>query len=195
MTASALASERLFDRFAERAGLGEDAGLRELVEAVRQIPYARPKVRTPDGVVSEWRGTCSSKHALLAALAGHRFPDSEVRLRHRVYHLTPESARRLFGEDVARQVPQDGLTDVHTYATAVAGGGRITRGRRVQLDITFPGDPWDGRSDMTLCCGEGIDDIDAGPDAVASKQELVERHCEPGLRDSFIAALMRRTAR
>jgi hypothetical protein len=194
VTARALASERLFDRFAERAGLEAGAGLREIVEAIRQIPYARPKARTPEGVVAEWRGTCSTKHALLAALAAHRFPDAEVRLRHRVYHLTPDSARRLFGDEVARSVPQSGVTDVHTYATAIAGGGRITRGRRVQLDVTFPGDPWDGRSDMALSCGEGIDDTDAGPDPVISKQELVERHCVP-VREQFIAALMRRTAR
>jgi hypothetical protein len=195
VTAGALAHERLFDRFAERAGLASGAGLREVVEALRQIPYARPKLRTPEGVVAEWRGTCSSKHALLAALAAHRFPDADVRLRHRVYHLTPDSARRLFGDEAARRVPQDGLTDVHTYATAIAGGGRITRGRRVQIDVTFPGDAWDGRSDMALSCGEGIDDTDAGLDAVLSKQELVERHCEPRLREQFIAALTRRTAR
>jgi hypothetical protein len=30
---------------------------------------------------------------------------------------------------------------------------------------------------------------------VLSKQELVERHCEPRLREQFIAALTRRTAR
>jgi hypothetical protein len=195
MSVAERGADHLYDRFSERAGLGSDAGLREVVEALRQVPFGRPAARTPEGVVAEWRGTCSTKHALLAAIAAHRFPDAEVRLRHRVYQLTPESARRLFGDEIARQVPQDGLTDVHTYATAIAGGGRITRGRRVQLDVSFRGEAWDGRSDMLLSCGEGIDDLDAGLDAVASKQELVERHCEPRLREQFIAALTRRTAR
>jgi hypothetical protein len=57
-------------------------------------------------------------------------------------------------------VPADGLIDVHRYLT-------ITRhAQRVTVDVTFAGEPWDGRSSMALKCGPG-EDFPAGemPDA------------------------------
>ncbi len=68
-------SEPHFARFAARACLPGDASLRQVVEAVQAIPYGRPGLRTAEGVISEWKGTCSTKHALLARLLRERsFP-------------------------------------------------------------------------------------------------------------------------
>ena len=65
----------LFARFVTRAGLPGDASLRQVVNAVQAVPYGRPRVRTAEGVIGEWKGTCSTKHALLARLLGDQWPE------------------------------------------------------------------------------------------------------------------------
>jgi hypothetical protein len=170
------------DRFLTRAGLSGDASLWELVEGVRAIPYGRPSVRTPSGVVDEWTGTCSTKHALLASLLESR-PAFELQLVHRVYRVTPSLARERFGASGAATVPDEGLVDVHTYATV------LIEGRRVAIDVTFPSPVvWDGRSDMELACGPGTD-VPASDDPWEQKAALIAEHCDPSVREPFIAAL------
>ncbi len=66
-------SEPLFARFAARACLPGDASLCQVVGAVQAIPYGRPGSRTAEGVISGWKGTCSTKHALLAKLLRLRY--------------------------------------------------------------------------------------------------------------------------
>jgi hypothetical protein len=61
-------------------------------------------------------------------------------------------------------------------------------GKRIEIDATFPGPAWDGRSSLPLACGAGTD-VPAGDDPEAEKQALEERHCDPAIRESFIAAL------
>ena len=175
-------NEDLKRRFLARAGLSGEPSLWELVEAVRAIPYGRPSARSPDGVVEEWVGTCSTKHALLAELLSER-PEFDLRLVHRVYHVTPSFAWERFGEAAARVVPEEGLVDVHTYATV------LIEGRRVRIDVTFPSPViWGGRSDMSLACGEG-DDVPASKDPWGQKASLVSENCDPAVREPFIAAL------
>ena len=174
-------SDDLKDRFLARSGLPGEPSLWDIVEAVRAIPFGRPSDRSPAGVVEEWVGTCSTKHALLAELLSYR-PEFDLQLVHRVYRLTPEDARERFGDAAADVVPPEGLTDVHTYATVAV------EGRRVRVDVTFPGPLWDGRSDMELACGDG-DDFPAGDDPWALKERLVAQHCDPRVREPFIEAL------
>jgi hypothetical protein len=172
----------LRNRFLSRAGLSGEASLWDLVEAVRAIPYGRPSVRTPAGVVDEWTGTCSTKHALLADLLESR-PAFDLQLVHRVYRVTPALARERFGASVAATVPDDGLVDVHTYASVLIAG------ERVAIDVTFPSATvWDGRSDMELACGPG-EDVPASDDPWAQKDALVAEHCDPSVREPFIDAL------
>ncbi len=174
-------TDDLRTRFVRRAGLSDEPSLWELVEAVREIPFKRNQDKTPAGVVEEWVGTCSTKHALLAELLADR-PEFDLQLVHRVYRLEREQARELFGDRAAEHVPAEGMVDVHTYATA-----RV-EGRRVRIDVTFPGVPWEGRSDMPLACGDGEDYLpDADPWAL--KAELVAAHCDPAVREPFIASL------
>jgi len=174
----------LRERFRERAGLAAGASLREWVEAVRVIPYGRPSLRSAEGVVEEWRGTCSTKHALLAALL-EPWPELRTRQVHRVYRVTPEGAVR-WGQVAVRTVPPEGLVDVHTYVRV------MLEGRRTILDVTFPGAPWDGRSDMAIACEAGEDfEVAEGADASAMKAALVARYCDPRVREPFIAALSR----
>lgn len=173
---------RLWTKFARNAGLGDAATLVDVVEAIRSLPYGRPNDRTPTGVVADWRGTCSTKHALLAELAATRWPELEPRIVHRVYRLTPDLARTLFGEETATAVPPEGLTDVHSYVTL------LMKGRRVRVDATVPGPDWDGRSDMRLACGDGLD-VDGGDDPWATKSALLQEHCDDDVRERVITAL------
>ena len=173
----------LFARFAARAGLPADAPLGQVVDAVHAIPYGRPGSRTAEGVMQEWKGTCSTKHALLARLLAERWPQSQPRLVHRVYRVSRSSVLQRYGGVAAGAVPQGGLTDVHRYLVIILAG------REVWIDITFPGDrAWDGRRSMHLACGPGRD-FPAGDDPDADKAALEASYCDPQVREPFIAAL------
>lgn len=162
-----------------------DVRLRDVVERVRAIPYGRNVDRSPASVLREGRGTCSTKHALLAELLEDR-PELDLRLVHRVYRIEREEARERFGDRTAATVPPEGLVDVHTYATLMIDG------RRTVIDVTFPSEvAWDGHSDMPLACGEGTD-VPAADDLWAQKAELVGEQCDPAVREPFIAALSTR---
>ncbi|HEY5193186.1 MAG TPA: hypothetical protein VIJ39_04850 [Solirubrobacteraceae bacterium] len=159
-----------------------DASLVELIEVVRALPYGRPSDRTVEGMLREGRGTCSTKHLFLAQVLAERFPESEPSIVHRVYVLDRACARELFGRDVAETVPGAGLVDVHRYLTVKL------RGKRIVVDATIPGGPWDGHSSLSLACGPGSDHP-AGGDPDAEKRTLEAQHCNPVVRERFIAAL------
>lgn len=179
----------LFDQFAARARLPDGSSLRQIVNAVQAIPYGRPVSRTAQGVIGEWKGTCSTKHALLAQLLRERQPETCPRLVHRVYRVTRVAALQRYGGGVAGAVPVDGLTDVHRYLVMTLGG------RDVTIDVTFPGDPaWDGHRPMRLACGVGRD-FPAGEDPDAGKAALEASYCDPRAREPFIAALALASAR
>jgi hypothetical protein len=154
----------------------------EWVEAVRAIPYGRPSERTSETMLRERRGTCSTKNLYLARILDALFPDLEPVIVHRVYRVDRALARELYGESVGEAVPAAGLVDVHRYLLATIDG------RRVALDATFPGRPWDGRSSMPLACGSG-QDFPAGPDPDSDKRALEATYCDPVVREPFIAAL------
>lgn len=155
----------------------------ELVEAMRDLPYGRPSDRTVKGMLHERRGTCSTKHLFLARTLTERFPETEPLIVHLVYRLDRATAKERYGERVAQAVPEDsGLIDVHRYLTIRVGGQRIV------IDATFPGPRWDGYSALPLACGPG-DDHPAGEDPDADKQLLEREHCDPAIREPFIAAL------
>ena len=171
----------IWDAFVNRSGV-VDPDLRSTVLALSRIPYGRPTSPTAAGVIHEWRGTCSTKHLLLRDLLKDRWPSTAVQLWHRVYRLTPELARVRWGPEVASSVPDDGLADVHNYATV-----QLTR-EPVVLDVTFPVASWDGESSMDVASGEG-EDRPAGHDLIAEKEQLVAAYCDPAKREPFIAAL------
>jgi hypothetical protein len=157
-------------------------GLVDLVESVRALPYGRPSSRTVAGMLREHRGTCSTKHLYLAKVLADRFPESDPLIIHRVYNLDRDQARERFGDEIAEVVPEEGLIDVHRYLTITLDGERIT------VDATFGGPPWDGRSSLPLACGPG-DDYPSEGDPDAEKRLLEVQHCDPGVRESLIAAL------
>lgn len=172
----------IWDEFLLRTGLA-DPDFRSTVLALSQIPYGRPVIPTPGGVLQDWRGTCSTKHLLLRELLGEHWPYTGVRLWHRVYRLMPQLARAQWGPEVAAFVPLDGLVDVHNYATVGS-----SEGDPLVLDVTFPVADWDGTSPMEVISGPGEDRL-AGHDLLDEKQQLVAAYCDPAQREPFIAAL------
>lgn len=164
-------------------GLDGDAGWVEVVNAVAAIPYGRAGGQAPADVLAAGRGTCSTKHYLLARALGEGWPQLAVTLWHRVYRLTPDQAASLFGSRVSDAVPAEGLVDVHTYLRVDPATGPLV------VDATFPlGRPWDGTASMPLCCSDGLD-VAGGPSPVDTKQQLVRLHCDPTVREPFIARL------
>jgi len=153
-----------------------------LVEQVRSFVYGRPSDRSVAAMLREERGTCSAKHRYLAQKFVEGFPDLEPQIVHRVHRIDREHALENFGEQAAGVVPPEGLVDVHRYLTIELNG------RRVDIDATFPGPPWDGYSDMPLACGPGVDHPSEG-DPDWEKRALEERFCDAALRDRFIEAL------
>jgi hypothetical protein len=133
-------------------------------------------------MLRERRGTCSTKHLFLAEALAERFPETEPLIVHRVYTLERARALNVFGTEVAEVVPEAGLVDVHRYLTI------IVEGQRINMDATFTGSPWDGRSSLPLACGPGRD-YPAGKDPDAEKRALEAKHCDPAVREPFIAAL------
>ena len=173
---------RCSPRFVTRAGLPDDTSLCQVVNAVHVVPYGRPRVRTAEGVIGEWKGTCSTKHALLARLLGERWPELQPRLVHRVYRVSRSSVLQRYGAEAAGAVPAGGLTDVHRYLVITLGGQEVT------IDVTFPGDrAWDGHRSMCLACGDGRD-FPAGDDSDADKAALRSQR----LRSAGSRALYRR---
>lgn len=109
-------------------------------------------------------------------------PSCEPQIVHRVYRIDCERASEAFGGEVSEAIPSEGLVDVHRYLII------IINGRRIVIDATFPGSPWDGVSDMALSCGPGEDYPSSG-DPDIEKCRLESEHCDPELRERFIAAL------
>lgn len=161
-----------------------NASLLELVEAVRGLDYGRPSERTVAGMLRERRGTCSAKHAFLFEALRRDFPETDPEIVHRVYRLDRSRAQGLFGPEVGGLVPEEGLVDVHRYLMATVDG------RRIVIDATFSGEPWDGRTSLPLACGPG-EDFPAGDDPDGEKRRLEAEHCDPRVREPFIEALGR----
>lgn len=136
-------------------------------------------------MLRERRGTCSAKHAYLFEALRRDFPETDPEIVHRVYRLDRSRAEELFGPEAADLVPEEGLVDVHRYLRATV------EGRRIAIDATFPGEPWDGVSALPLACGPG-EDYPAGGDPDAEKRQLEAEHCDPSVREPFIAALAKR---
>lgn len=172
-----------FAEFRERAGLPDRATMVDVVNAVHSMPYGRPAQRTVTGALQEWRGTCSTKHALLAVLLAERRPQTKPGLVHRVYRWSRSDVAQVVGPVAALAVPADGICDVHRYLALSLNGTRI------DLDVTFPSTPrWGGLTSMPIACGRGTD-YPAGADPDADKRALEEAFTDPRVREPFIAAL------
>jgi len=161
-----------------------DCSLVELVEAMRALPYGLPSEPTSESMLREGRGTSEAKHLFLGHTIATRFPWAQPELVHRVYRLDRARALELYGPEIAQAVPAEGLVDVHRYLTLVL------EGRRVAIDATLPGPPWDGRSPLPVACGPGEDHA-AGADPDADLRALESERCDAGARAALTSARAR----
>ena len=101
----------------------------ELAEHVRSLPYGRTAGNEDlCGVLREGRGTCSSKHQLLAAIA-HDCGHAEIRLTVGIYEMSEANTRgvgAVLGAAAFNSIPE-----AHCYLTV--------HGRRVDLTGLAPG--------------------------------------------------------
>lgn len=178
--------------------LGRPAELRELCLCIRDMPYKRPsRMADPDVILSEWRGTCSSKHILLVHLL--RRLGIAANLYMGRYSIAP--AQTPLPADLLRNLrrPEELFWDVHNYARAdVNDASRL-------IDVTWPStlahhgffrvtQRWDGRSDFRLAAdvneeraitpdADGLDAKKAWLEALNSEASARAR------REAFIVAL------
>jgi hypothetical protein len=165
--------------FLRRAGL-EKPTVSDVVNAIKAIPHGRPRERSAAGVVEDWRGTCSTKLLLLRQVC----PDLRLRFFNRVFRLTPGAAKAYLGPEAASVIPPEGMIDVHTYARVLMGDAWVL------IDLAFPGESWDGSSNMTVPWAEG-EDFEAGDDPIVHKETLVGRFGDPQVRARLIEVISR----
>ena len=84
----------------------------ELIQHVRQLPYGRNKTRTDFSlVISESKGTCSSKHAFLKSIADEN--DLPVKLILCLYKMTEENTPGI--GTILSQRKIDFIPEAHCY--------------------------------------------------------------------------------
>ncbi|MFC6750849.1 hypothetical protein [Deinococcus aquaticus] len=94
------------------------------------MPYARAASHDPQDIISGWRGTCSTKHELLAALL------AEAGLRSTVMACTQEIRPPAHAPaELLALTGGQAVVDVHNYLIVHAPQGDMT------VDATAPGGP------------------------------------------------------
>ena len=150
-----LLPNRALDREAPVGSVFVALGVRDYHAAarhVRRLPYGRNTDRADYGLVlGEGRGTCSTKHALLAALAQEH--DLPVQLRLGIYEMNGENTPGV-GPVLARY-GLDAVPEAHCYLAH--------RGVRVDLTRVVATDPID----------DFLYEETIGPDAIGAHKAAV----------------------
>ncbi|WP_019585704.1 hypothetical protein [Deinococcus apachensis] len=130
MTADLLLT-RLLHAGAVWRGLRDEAAplpdIPEVFALVRDMPYARASTHDPAGIAREWRGTCSTKHELLAALLAERGLRSTVIACTQEIVPPPGAPPELVALTGGRSV-----VDIHNYLVVHAPQGDMV------VDATWP---------------------------------------------------------
>ena len=161
----------------------------QITKAVRALPYGRAlEIEDPLAVLNEQKGTCSSKHRFLAALA-HECGHTEVTLTLGLYEMseknTPGVGRVLDAAGI------DALPEAHCYLTH--------RGRRFDFTGLAPGyaSPFDSLTEERTVSPSELGSVKTAfhRDAIAKWARL--RHIDPDraweLREECIRVLANST--
>ena len=162
---------------------------------VRDMPYQRASSRKPEAIIEEWRGTCSGKHYLLAAVFRELGLDSRVIIC--THRFTPDNTRH-FPSELQDLVAVSPVPDVHTYLRVNTDRGWMV------VDATWPSSAgplgmtvnrvFHPGSDMTLACNpiESFE-VPAGQDPQEFKEQLIKEFCgaQSQVRDDFIEGMGR----
>jgi len=131
------------------------AAFEQLAEYVRSLPYGRTSnTMDPLAVLRDKRGTCSSKHHLLAAVA-HECGHPEVRLTVGVYEMCEQNTPGVGA--VLRSAALASIPEAHCYLTV--GGERFD----------FTGLPSGSASPFDALLGEHF----VSPEALAQTKRLL----------------------
>ncbi|MFN8638703.1 MAG: hypothetical protein U0360_04420 [Dehalococcoidia bacterium] len=161
---------------------------------VRDMPYERSSAPSPPALIEEWRGTCSGKHLLLAAILRELGRDSMV--MHALHEFTPRNSPWLPPHLLA-EVSREPVPDVHNFLVVEDDAGWFA------VDATWPlaaraiglpaNEAWEPGRNMTIAAD--IDELYDTPDDEAPldfKARALEDHVgAPGTparlrRDRFI---------
>jgi len=164
---------------------------------VRDMPYQRASDRRPQTIIREWRGTCSGKHYLLAAL--FRELGLDARVLAGVLRYRPDPAKTL-PQLLALLAPVDGVfVDVHNWIEILLPDGPMS------VDATWPAflKPFGFSVNETFELGRSqelaypieignVYVVPADVDPQDFKDQLLKEHFTPeelAAREAFIQAL------
>jgi len=162
---------------------------------VRDMPYQRASDRRPQTTLREWRGTCSGKHYLLAAL--FRELGLEARVMAGVLRFRPDP-KTTPPEFLALLAPADGVfVDVHNWVAIDLPSGPMIVDATWPLSVKKYGLPVNetfvlGKSQQLAYSCEKVFVVPEEGDPQAFKQKLLHRYFTPAelsARDAFIRAL------
>ncbi|GAA5532572.1 hypothetical protein [Deinococcus aluminii] len=195
---TSLSLTRLLHEEAAARGLRDPAAplpdLPEVFALVRDMPYARASTHDPAGIMREWRGTCSTKHELLAALLAERGVSSTLIACTQEITPPPGAPPELLALSGGQPV-----VDIHNYLTVHAPQGDMVVDATWPLAAAQAGLPvnpeWRWGEDQQLACtpletwpvpaGESVADFKARLLRERYTPEELER------RDAFINAVGR----
>ncbi len=164
---------------------------------VRDMPYERAANARPETIIEEWRGTCSGKHLLLAALLRELGRDSLVMAA--LHEFTPRNAAWLPPHLLA-EVQRAPVPDVHNFLMVEHEPGWFA------VDATWPlaaralglpaNEAWAPGRNMTIAADiDELYDTPEDEDPLAFKQRVLADHAgAPGSparerRERFIETL------
>lgn len=163
---------------------------------VRDLPYARPLDNRPEGLIREWRGTCSGKHRLLRSLLQGLGYDARLMIATYRYDVPGPGAP---GPELVGILERGPVPDVHTFLEVRSGPGEAW----LPLDATWPAGseriglpvngPWRLGESQAIACTPPFHAWEVPPDADPDlyKDAVVRAWCgeDRGRREALIAAL------
>lgn len=162
---------------------------------VRDMPYQRASDRRPETTIREWRGTCSGKHYLLAAL--FRELGLRVRVMAGTLHYKPDP--KMVPSDLLELLaPAQGVfVDVHNWVEVDLPSGPMIVDATWPLNLKKYGFPVNetfelGKSQKVAYPCPEVYVVPEEGDPQAFKQKLLTEHFSPvelAARDAFIRAL------
>lgn len=174
--------------------------LPKLLLTIRDMPYRRPMGKAPGAkeCVTQWRGTCSTKHLAVYELLDTLSLDPRMWLA--CYRL--DFMRPYYSEQLRGQAGETPVYDVHNYLTCALSGKSLI------IDVTFPevlgcyGLPvthsWTGNDDFVLCCApEAEREVNVADADRAKREWLATLNSDEALRlrELAIQELMKVAAR
>ena len=161
---------------------------------VRDMPYQRASDRRPETIIREWRGTCSGKHYLLAALFRELGLDARVMAGVLRYKPDPQKTRP---ELLALLAPAGGVfVDVHNWVEIELPSGPMAVDATWPLKLKQYGFPVNETFELgrSQALAYPIEKTYIAPDQnpQAFKEKLLHEHFTPeelAARDAFIRAL------